>query len=38
MKRIFIIALSVFLVMMISAGAVADQQIIMKIDGMTCKL
>jgi len=38
MKHIMIIIVSVFLVMIFSAGANAEQQIIMKIEGMTCRL
>jgi len=31
-------AASIFFVLMVSVGVAADQQIIMKIDGMTCRL
>ena len=38
MKPIMIICLSVFLVLVSAADAHADQQIIMEIEGMNCKL
>ena len=38
MKPIVILAASILLVLMVSTGATADHQIIMEIEGMTCKL
>jgi hypothetical protein len=38
MKPIFVAAPLILLILMVSTSATADQQIIMKIDGMSCKL
>ena len=38
MKHIIVIAVSVLIALIYSANVSADQQIIMEIEGMTCKL